>query len=502
MVAVLLLALEILLQAAPRAGRKPQAQLRVEIAVVDPSSSEDVAPDLWASEGVIGPAERRPGGGFVAAYTPTRDTFPRIVLLRAGLGAGGERRWGWLALPLSGSDDLSLRTKPETRVRVELGGKTFGPVRSDAQGNARIHVEVPPGVRLAMVRVRDAFGNATSREVDLAPPPFRTVAAVAGGQAGPAGAAPLPIEVFAVTPTGRPAARADLKVSAARGAIAFEGAGRPGVFRFSYRAPDPGGGLDSVTVRAFGFADVVHLPLRPAAETAGPGVATAPLSGASSLPVGSLAAAASPNAPRAAGSRRKDGVPEPAPALAPPARGPAAVSAGLLLRGQSNLSRASGGGAGLEVAAALSPEAFAGLPAIGRLEPLARLEGLQFAAQTQAGASPGDSPRRGNLRAFSLAAGVRATLWAVGPARLHIAALAGAQRAFDTIRIVGGPADGVQQSEARWSVLAATAAGATAPLGRGRALAELQLAFSPSRGQLQGNLGGLSLAFGYLVDFH
>jgi hypothetical protein len=478
MLAVLLVTLEVFLHAGPRSGRRPQEHTQIEIAV---QASSDLAPEgppvLWASEGSIGPVEPRPGGGFLAVYTPTPELFPRVVLLSASVSAGGERRRGWLALPLNGSNELALRTKPETTVEVQLGDKTFGPVRSDANGNARVQVEVAPGVRLARVNMRDAFGNATSQKVDLDPPIFPCVAAVAERE-GADGEDPASrsIEVFAVTPAGQPASSGDLTFSAARGAVSFVRAERPGVFRLSYRPPEGGGaGSDTVTVRAFGSSETVRIPAdsSQAAEPFQTALATET----------SATHAASTFAP---------------PAVASSGR-PVSFAVGLLLRVQSNLSHANGAGAAVELSGTLPRPPVSG---IERVEAIARLEGFAFADHTQAGSSSGDPQRRGSLQAFSLAAGVRATLLRIEPADFHAAALAGALRSFDTVRVVGGPADGVQQNGASWSPLGALAGGVSMRLGRGRALAEAQLAFSPARGQLQGNLGGLSLSAGYLVDFH
>lgn len=511
--AVLLLALEVLLHAGPLGGHGPRAPTQIAIKVEGalPKGSIDQAPELWASEGQFGPATRLPGGRFVAPYTPTPDTYPRVVLLRASVADGGERRLGWLALPLSGSDELALRTKPETQVQVTLGGRAFGPVGSDARGNARIHVVVPPGVRLATVSMRDAFGNASSRDVDLTPPPFPCVAAVAErADAGADDPAPLSIEVFAVKPTGRPAARADLKASAARGTVSFEGARRPGVFLFSYRAPKDGGGADTVSFRAFGSGEALRISVRPPVAPspvliAEPSVA---LAGSSAAPAAGPAPAAgspSPDADHAAAATLPPpGGPSPLVRRADAAAGsgdPLALAVGLLLRGQSNLSRAHAGGAAIELAGTLPHAAFAPR-SLERLEGIARFEGFQFATQSQPGADTGDPLRRGTLQAFSLTAGLRATLLSAGLARVHAAALAGALRSFQTVRVVGGPADGVQQHGARWGPVAAAAAGLSMPLGRGRALAEAQLAFAPARGAIQGNLGGLSLSAGYLFDLN
>jgi hypothetical protein len=46
------------------------------------------------------------------------------------------------------------------------------------------------------------------------------------------------------------------------------------------------------------------------------------------------------------------------------------------------------------------------------------------------------------------------------------------------------------------------AAGASMRAGKGRAVAELQLAHAPGRGDVAGNLGGIGLSFGYLFGLH
>src|SRR5260370_35322649 len=119
MLAVLLLTLEIFLHAGPRSGRRPREHTQIEIATeASPELAPEGPPVLWASEGEIGPAEPRPGGGFLAVYTLTPELFPRVVLLSASVSAGGQRRRGWLAPPLAGTNEPALRTSPRTTRHV------------------------------------------------------------------------------------------------------------------------------------------------------------------------------------------------------------------------------------------------------------------------------------------------------------------------------------------------------------------------------------------------
>src|SRR5712691_2606455 len=164
------------------------------------------------------------------------------------------------------------------------------------------------------------------------------------------------------------------------------------------------------------------------------------------------------------------------------------IAIGGLVWGQSNLSRAWGGAAAIELSVH---------PGLRPIELVARAGLLQFAPARSALAGS-DAIGRGDLRGLSLAVGARASVALLGSWALHATVSGGALRTFGTLTVDGGAAAGVRQGTAQWGPLGAIAAGTTLRIGPGRAIAELQYTAAPGRGDLSGNLGGLTVCAGYL----
>ena len=482
---------------------------------------------IWSSVGRIEEVRRESPDLFSAVYIPPSEMVPQVVLLRATLQRGGEREHGWLALPLIVKALLPVQTKPRSRVAIGIGGAVFGPVRADASGKARVAVKIPPGARTADVRVRDPFGNVNKTPVDLRPPPFQRLSLFAPReQASWADAQPVVVEIFAVAPDGRPASAADLTVTTDRGQLGPVREIGPGVFQVPFRAPDRAGGV--ATIRA---ALARHAPQTAAiAVLAGPPAqidltaTPAQVREAGDVRVeaevldargnvlpadglrfwsdggelvqqgaaATLRAAADGKsevqvAAAVAGAEASIRVPlRPAQqAMAMREERADGIALGALLGGQSNLARANAGTMQAELAVH---------PGLAAVELLARAGVLQFAAARDVAAGPQTSA----LRGLSLLAGVRASLPLRGALSAHAALLAGGLRTFGSLSVVDGPAAGFTQRTAQWGLVATAAAGASLRLGKGRAIAELQLSHAPGRGDLEGNLGGVGISVGYL----
>ena len=222
--------------------------------------------ELWASAGTLGEPRRAPDGTYRASYRAPRQRFPRVTLVLATVREGTAEERAWLALPLVSSDVLSLATKPSSHVEVTIAGTTFGPVRADRAGNARVRVRAPPGFRTARVHVRDPYGNVSETAFDLRPPPFQRLRLLASAaEASWADANPVELEIFAVAADGKPAALADLLVAADRGRLGTPEERAPGVFRLAFRAPDVAGGAATVRAKLShdgGPAQVASIALR------------------------------------------------------------------------------------------------------------------------------------------------------------------------------------------------------------------------------------------------
>ncbi|HEY6911815.1 MAG TPA: hypothetical protein VI356_20730 [Myxococcales bacterium] len=522
--AILLLALGISLRA-EQSDVVLSASARVRLEIAAPGAPPDARVELWTSVGRVEEVRRESPDLFSAVYLPPPEMLPRVALLRATLQAQAGSARGWLALPLIARAVLPVQTKPGSRVEVGIGGVVFGPVHADASGTARVAVKIPPGARTARVRVRDPFGNVNETPVDLRPPPFQRLSLLAlREQASWADAQPVPLQIFAVSADGRPASAADLTVSCDRGRLGEVQELQPGLFEVAFRAPD----------RADGAATVRAALLRQQPETAA--IALVP------GPAAQIRLTATPAELREGGDLRVEahvldarGNPVPGGGLrfwsdggelvqdgataalhvAPDRRGEIhlfaaaggvqasiavplrsanrqqpivaseeqadRVELGALLGGQSNFSRAS--------AAAMQAEVSVHTD-LG-VELLARAGLLKFAAARE-GAATSD------LRGVSLLAGARASLPIGGDFAAHLAVLGGALRTFGSLAVSGGAAGGFTQPTAEWGMVGTAALGASLRLGRGRAIAELQLSRAPGSGDLSGNLGGAGVCVGYL----
>lgn len=503
---------------------------RVQLQIAAPGAPPDARVELWSSAGRIEDVRRESPDLFSAVYVPPAEMVPRVVLLRATVEASGASGRGWLALPLIATTALPVQTKPGSRVEVGIGGARFGPVRADGSGKARVAVKIPPGARTARVRVRDPFGNVNETPVDLRPPPFQRLGLLAlRERASWADAQPVSLQIFAVSPDGRPASAADLTVTADRGQLGAVQERSPGLFEVSFRAPDRAGGV--ATVRAAlaqqppqtaaialvgGPPAQIHLTATPSERREGEDedlrVQAEVLDARGNLlPVDGLrfwsdggelvqqGAQAALHVARdgrsqiqvsaAAGDAQASIAvplrPTPSSRQAVTARGERVdgLALGALLGGQSNLSRANAGSMQAEIAVH---------PGLAAVELLARAGLLQYAAARESAATT-------DLRGFSLLCGIRASLPVRGDLSAHVALLAGALRAFGSLAVAGGGA-GFTQRTAEWGLVAGAAAGGSLRLGRGRAIAELQYSHAPGRGDLSGNLGGAGVSVGYLFE--
>lgn len=159
-------------------------------------------PRLSASSGHFDAATLQPDGSWKAVYHVPSDRIPRAVIALARDATGAPL--GWTVVPLWGNPTLSIDSEPNAQVSVRVAGREYGPTTTDAEGHARLRVEVPPGTRQATLRAKDALGNRRERPLPLAIAPFARVVA----------ACPTATDdrlwLFSVDARGRPEARTPL----------------------------------------------------------------------------------------------------------------------------------------------------------------------------------------------------------------------------------------------------------------------------------------------------
>jgi hypothetical protein len=193
-------------------------------------------PRLTASLGSLGASSPDGEGAFVAEWTAPPAGIPQVALLTA-LSDGD---CGFVAVPLTGSGEAVVRTRPGARVEVQIGDRHFGPEKAGPDGVALVPVEVPPGV--------DAVFHGT-RRIPLDLPPTAHVALAAEVDAAPAdrGVA-VSLLVVAVDAAGNPRVGPPPALTATAGALTPATPAGAGAFRATWRLP-PGPSAE-VAVRA------------------------------------------------------------------------------------------------------------------------------------------------------------------------------------------------------------------------------------------------------------
>lgn len=208
----------------------------IEVRDADGQGVEGLAVHLSATRGDFDACTEAGQGRYTANYQMPAEKYPQAIILAAKVKGAPP---GWTVLRLLSPTELpTTTTKPRVQVTLELGGRTYGPVRSDNRGRVKIPVEVGPGETQAKAVAVDEFGNRRERTVRIPLPPVphligfaeRTRLA-ADGQDG------TNIYLVSVKPDGAP--DADLKVVAVRkgGRLSAAKQVAPGVYRLRYTAP-------------------------------------------------------------------------------------------------------------------------------------------------------------------------------------------------------------------------------------------------------------------------
>ncbi|MCY1078351.1 hypothetical protein [Archangium lansingense] len=157
-----------------------------------------------ASTGSLMPLPATARGVYSYRWIPPDIRYPLLAVLAFWVDASeGPPEVTTVNIPLLGRTDLEVATDvgAGAQVVVEVAGMRFGPVTTNRKGRAKVQVEVPPGVREALV-LATAKGQQTRRTTPLDVPPERPLVAVVSPDVLPVGGngwltllgeAPMPI---------------------------------------------------------------------------------------------------------------------------------------------------------------------------------------------------------------------------------------------------------------------------------------------------------------------
>ncbi len=218
------------------------AGARATVSLVAPC---ETPPRVSASVGRVGAVRALGGGRFELDYAPPETAYPQVAIV----AAASCDRWGWVPIPLSGRGVAVAHASPHSEIRVTIGGASFGPVRADAAGEAKVAVVVPAGVDRAYHR---------DRPLDLKVPPALHLHVALGRDAAPADVdQEVPLRVFAVTPDGAPRAAAPVRLEVTRGAVEGLAEVAPGELAATWRVPSGAAGTATVKARLADEAGLV-----------------------------------------------------------------------------------------------------------------------------------------------------------------------------------------------------------------------------------------------------
>ena len=142
---------------------------------------------------------------------------------------------------------LEIDTESGARVRVEIAGQTFGPVRATGR-RATVDVEIPPGAEAARVIAQDAAGNETTRTLNLPTQAFARALVLPPAQRILADDGPvLPVLVAVTDEAGGLPRRWSLETDC--GAVGEPAEIQPGLRLFPWR-PSRALGEQALVVRA------------------------------------------------------------------------------------------------------------------------------------------------------------------------------------------------------------------------------------------------------------
>jgi hypothetical protein len=439
-----LLAISVTLSADPGTltlGKDGNARIEVRVRGLFGRGLPAAKVSVSTNVGAVGEPQPTGDGAFTVAFSPPRSRAPVVALIGAEAEVDGEHALGWLALPLSGSDSMTLETRPYASVHLRIADRDFGPAVANAKGEVRVQVVVPPGVDKATMHVEDSLGNTADRQLDLDPPPFiRMRVLPVGPPQAPAGES-VELQAFLVHRDGSPDTDARVTASADRGAVDVSRNWR-GIVALSWQAPRGASGQTAIEVQALGERAEVRASIAP-------GVART-----------------RSQWPSAIGS----------------------LSAGLLASAGTTFSGVPALGATAELAVPLTGTSFEALLDVG---------GIGWLGTDQPAPGPFlGRPEHATATGLSTQLGVRATR-SFPNVDLHATLLLGVQQIWVSASSPGAPA--LSRSASELGFRAGAALGASWPLGPGRLLVQAHTSLTPALGGLENPLSDIAFQAGYLL---
>ena len=194
------------------------ASATLSISAADPTlKAEDLM--VTTTAGTVQNVVSMGGGNFIAQFTPPQERFPRIAQITIADRRNPAKSWGAGALPLVGKTAFPVTGQPGSAIIVRIEGRDFGPVPSDAAGNAKVPIIVPPGAPKASI-VSIVNGQPVEKPLDLKIPPAKRVSFVPTNPSVPAdNSLTLLVRAVVLQPSGKPDTSAKVTFNSTAGTV-------------------------------------------------------------------------------------------------------------------------------------------------------------------------------------------------------------------------------------------------------------------------------------------
>lgn len=174
---------------------------------------------IASSSGEVQNVADQGGGRFTARFATPRVNYPQLALIGVSDLRDPNGVFGAIAVPLSGKTDYPVQAEPNSSVSLKIGDRTYGPVKANLAGSARIPVIVPPGIQKA-TQIEDRNGQIVEKAIDLRVPETPRLTVIPSRRAVPAdGRTAVPVRVAVFTPEGARDPSATLSFSATAGTV-------------------------------------------------------------------------------------------------------------------------------------------------------------------------------------------------------------------------------------------------------------------------------------------
>ncbi len=205
----------------------------------DPRALAGLHLALNATAGVPTNVTNVGNGVFNALYTSPPGSVPQLQIITAVDAADPLRTYGALAVPLTANVTQAVVGPPNTAIVLNVGGRDFGPVKTDSKGHAKIPIVLAPGVTSASQKVAGAGGTISEQPLDLKIPETRRIALFATAAGIPSDSRlQVPIRAVVYTPEGALDDQASVQFSVTAGTIGPARLEGGGVYVATYTPPD------------------------------------------------------------------------------------------------------------------------------------------------------------------------------------------------------------------------------------------------------------------------